>query len=136
MTPVEREREQIRRQFEDAYYRCRRDPMEGLSFTEEDMMAAIQRSLNVFRATDELPSQEAATQVAEVATPERKEYDEDGEEVVGNVVDDAVGVFNVGETVCSSLSFLVCTYLYGGVEKKNTSISLQFVLNALLQLYY
>jgi hypothetical protein len=118
MTPVEREREQMRRQFEDSYYRCRRDPMEGLSFTEEDMMAAIERSLNVFRPTYELPSQEAATQVAEVSTSERKEYDEDGEEVVRDAVDDGVGMFNVGDTVCSSLSFLICRYLHRSVQNE------------------
>lgn len=124
MTAVEREREYMRRQFEDAYYRCRRDPMEGLSFTEEDMRAAIERSLNIFRASDELAAQEGTAQVADVAAPgEVKERVESDDEEEG-VVEEEVGVFKVGDTVSSSLSF----------QKKITLVSVQCALSAFVQL--
>lgn len=125
MTPVERGRDQLRKQFEDAYYRCRRDPMEGLSFTEEDMVAAIERSLNIFRATDDPASQAAAP----AAVKESTEYEEEEE----GTVEEEIGVLKVGDTVCSSLSFLICKYLYQLVQRKITFISLQFALNAFLQ---
>lgn len=123
MTAPEKEREVLRKQFEEAYLKCRTDPMEGLSFTEEDMMAAINKSLRLFKVDKEAaPGQEIAAPTAKDATTtsvevkDRKEseYEEEEEEEY-----DSVGMFMVGGTVCISLSFLICKYLCPLIKKKN-----------------
>ncbi|KAF3322645.1 30S ribosomal protein S1, chloroplast precursor [Carex littledalei] len=103
MTEPEKQREVLRKQFEDAYIRCRRDPMAGLSFTEEDMIAAVTKSLDRFKTPKEVrPGQEIAARTAPRRGKKKMKYfvyEEDGEEEEGDEEYDNGGVFSVGSRV-------------------------------------
>lgn len=101
MTGVERERDRLRKQFDEAFYRCRDDPTEGVSFNEEEMMAAIQRSMGVFKSKREsiLLDEEPASAEEGAAPADVKAIEEPDEEEA---------MFMVDDVVCSSLLFLIC----------------------------
>ncbi|KAJ4764402.1 30S ribosomal protein S1 [Rhynchospora pubera] len=90
MTSVQRERQRWRQKFEDAFNDCRSDPMGGLSFTEEEMMAAIEKSLMIFKAPVEEVPPPATEGAATAEAEDRRRSEED---------DEAVGMFTVGDAV-------------------------------------
>lgn len=117
MTEEEKARAVLFKKFEDAYIRCRTDPMEGLSFTEEEMIAAVTKSLDRFKTPKETrPGQERRGPSRKVK--KKYLYYEEDEEEEGDEEYDNGGVWSVGARVCSSLSFLICKYPCPLIKRK------------------
>ncbi|KAJ3683019.1 hypothetical protein LUZ60_013246 [Juncus effusus] len=89
MTSAERSRETLRLKFEAAFNDCREDPYKGLSFTEDDMLAAIDESLKRFKRPEEKPV--VVEPVVETPGKKKKWKREKEEEIIQ--------LFQVGDTV-------------------------------------
>ncbi|KAJ1699220.1 hypothetical protein LUZ63_007732 [Rhynchospora breviuscula] len=113
MTSVQRERQRWRQKFEDSFNNCRSDPMEGLSFTEEEMMAAIEKSLSIFKAPVEELAAPATEGAATAEVEERKRSEED---------DEAVGMFMVGDTVNGLVYIVEDEVAYVDIGAKSLAI--------------